>query len=307
MSDDQRTFGWRDPADFDWSMDFDDNVDSDGAPWNSDAPDDWPVLEPEPTPEDRPLVPSPIRGWKAAWLQLDGGRLRFEPVVAKTLYDAGWADARCLIGTTAHTRPTVHGPVPEPRCDCGWYARDTPETVDLCSRDMALLEVELAGTVVVGERGYRAQRQRVRSVTLPGVCAEPGCEEPATVVGQSGSSRSSRVTSLCEDHTTVSRRMAWAIDRLAEGLAVPAGLVVPDDVGPSWTTDELAAVLGCDVAFHDGDDDPWRSKWTEMIVSFNAFDPPEPADPLERKRLRDEQRRQRLETLAGPRRAPRTL
>jgi hypothetical protein len=77
-------------------------------------------------------------------------------------------------------------------CSCGFYAfTSRAEAVDLlretlaCNglRDKALLTVELDGTVLEYERGYRAERQRVLGVQFERTCSScrrEGVGRPAT-------------------------------------------------------------------------------------------------------------------------------
>lgn len=82
-------------------------------------------------------------------------------------------------------------------CDCGFYAFKTREdALDLLDQRLAynglrcksLLTVELSGSVLQYERGYRAERQVVHRVEFPRRCAR--CEDrgrsvPATVLAAS--------------------------------------------------------------------------------------------------------------------------
>lgn len=89
---------------------------------------------------------------------------------------------------------------PDLGCSCGFYAfKDVADAAELLSTrppvgrlfGTALLEVDLAGTVIEFDRGYRAGRQRVLGVELPRwcvACAADGAAEPARrVLGLAGS------------------------------------------------------------------------------------------------------------------------
>jgi hypothetical protein len=107
------------------------------------------------------------------------------------------------------TAPEPHT-APELRCSCGFYAfTDVADAAELLSTrppvgrlfGTALLEVDLAGTVVEFDRGYRGARQRVLGVELPHwcvPCAAEGAAEPARrVLGLAGS----RLAAGLEDET----------------------------------------------------------------------------------------------------------
>ncbi len=80
-----------------------------------------------------------------------------------------------------HARCAIRGcAAPGIDCECGFYAfKDRAEAIDLlratvaCNglRDKALLTVDLEGSVLEYERGYRGERQRVLSVQLERDCA----------------------------------------------------------------------------------------------------------------------------------------
>lgn len=117
-----------------------------------------------------------LRGWKTAQILVtpDGSRAELWGVTVGSSYTAE-DRARCV-------RRDCDPPALD--CDCGFYAfKRRAEAVDLlrqtlgCNglRDKALLAVDLDGTVLQYERGYRAERQRVLGVQFERSCA--GCRE----------------------------------------------------------------------------------------------------------------------------------
>jgi len=82
------------------------------------------------------------------------------------------ADAACQ--TTDHESPAVG-------CRCGFWSVghriDLAVAVGPRLRGWALAEVELSGTVIETERGFRAQHQRILSVVVADRCEHPRCVE----------------------------------------------------------------------------------------------------------------------------------
>lgn len=122
----------------------------------------------------------PIRARKAAGLCVQDGRLRFCGFTLGGTYgaDAVASHENVLLGGDGgkpHTSPDPTG-----RCRlCGFYALsefNTPAKV--------VLDVELFGTVVVHQKGWRASRQRVLVCWLHPQCA---CGREAVGVGVVGS------------------------------------------------------------------------------------------------------------------------
>lgn len=138
--------------------------------------------------DDVPAEDAP-RGYKAAQLLIspDGDRVRLAGIAVGGVYDVDDA-AVCILGRS-------HEP-PQLGCECGFYAFDRRgDATDLLCRRLgldqevvveALCTVDLAGTVVVCDRGYRAGWQRVLDVgMLPwcASCASRGVLVRATVLG----------------------------------------------------------------------------------------------------------------------------
>lgn len=115
------------------------------------------------------------RGWKCAQLLVspDGTQVRLAGVAIGGAYLA--EDTAVCVAGRNHVPPALS-------CECGFYAFfDRTEAAKLLARRLgydgqvivrALCEVDLAGTVVVCDRGYRAERQRVLQVGLLPWCAD---------------------------------------------------------------------------------------------------------------------------------------
>lgn len=115
------------------------------------------------------------RGWKCAQLLISPDRraARFAGISIGCSYRAD--DTGTCVRHRSHH-------VPELSCECGFYAFfDREQAVELLGRRggaaggtvvRSLLEVELTGTVVEHERGYRAEHQRVLGVVVLPWCAD---------------------------------------------------------------------------------------------------------------------------------------
>lgn len=115
------------------------------------------------------------RGWKCAQLviSLDGRQIRLAGLAVGGVYGAEDV-AVCLRGAD-HVPPALD-------CVCGFYAfSDRRDAARLLARRLdytghvisVLCEVDLSGTVIVCDHGYRAERQRVLQVGMLPWCA--GC------------------------------------------------------------------------------------------------------------------------------------
>ena len=139
--------------------------------------------------------PDPIPGVKVAYPMIRDDRVVFHALVFPRAYGVE-AQATCALGRLHRMAGVEHGPVPRKDCTCGFYAwkpsharRARPERSipgrrltagearkrsDQSVRSMCVLDVELLGKVMVFERGYRAQRQRVMSVSMGWECVMCG-------------------------------------------------------------------------------------------------------------------------------------
>jgi hypothetical protein len=122
-----------------------------------------------------------LRGYKIAQLIVG---------TEDTAWLAGVTSLRYGIDTLARCRRRVCEP-PGLDCRCGFYAfRDRAAALDLLgqldarhpARSYVLLTVDLDGTVLEYEAGFRAQRQRVLRIEIPDACMRclhAGVVEPA--------------------------------------------------------------------------------------------------------------------------------
>lgn len=279
--------------------------------------------------EDRRLVAEPIMGWKAAALvDVPGVGPRFQPISASGTYGTVevaecrpvhgvtpgytmWDQLRALpVGLLAGPVPTHD--VPDPDCACGFYARK--ERADLAlsggRRGQVRLRVALTGTVIAHERGYRAQRQQVVGVEIPKVC---GCGDRDHIVGLWVVGPSTYYRPVCRSCAAHAGIEPIALADMTALLGVDVAWCDPT---PAWP--EITFHFGVSAAqFQQAMTKAMQDLMSAAQLTtyqFNAsFGPlfddpaPEPEHPLDAKRRRDEERRQRLEQLAGPRRAPRNL
>ncbi len=138
-------------------------------------------------------------------------------------------------------------------CRCGFYAfRDRARAVDLLgqltarhpARSYVLLTADLDGEVLEYERGYRAQRQRVLRIEIPGVCTRclrDGRVTPATTFLAHAHFRGEQL--LYE--RTLSARVALPLGS-APIRPVCAGHV-PDDGGRRFDLGRLRGLTGTEV------------------------------------------------------------
>ena len=183
-------------------------------PFDPSEPADWPT--------ERVAQAEPIRAWKRADLAVCHApdvpaEVHFEGIGIATHYGP---DA-----TAYHPGYDDHGdhaaPDPTGGCrQCGFWAKSDRGEIDDCS-GIATLEVELFGTVVEHERGWRASRQRVLCVWVDHDCAR--CCDP-----------NAKATGFWVD----------SADNLSPRCAkcMPLGLVSLADV---------ASLLGCEIRWAD--------------------------------------------------------
>lgn len=95
-------------------------------------------------------------------------------------------------------------------CNCGWYAYKTKEQVDPGGYGVIVAEVDLAGTVIEHEHGYRGEYQRILSVLIRPVCQRGFlCDTPPTHLSFKGGD----AEASCEEHAH--RRKSATIGRIA--------------------------------------------------------------------------------------------
>lgn len=178
--------------------------------------------------------PDPIPGVKVAYPMIWADRVVFHALVFPRAYGVE-ADASCAMGSFYQTAGLEHGPVPRPGCTCGFYAwkpsharRARPERAipgrrltagearkrsDHSVRSMCVLDVELLGKVMVFERGYRAQRQRVMSVSMGTQCVLCGRRAKGFTAGTFivGNKRATTIHPTCGCQMPV----RWSLSDLA--------------------------------------------------------------------------------------------
>lgn len=125
---------------------------------------------------DPRVIDEPIRAWKRAKVTREAdGKLTFNGM-SYGKYGVE-AVAKCEVNALYPTLMSSH-PAPDESCTCGFYAvKERPTPV----AGYAVLEVELYGKVIPHKLGYRAEKQRVLSVT-----AVPSCEHQVTREVSSG-------------------------------------------------------------------------------------------------------------------------
>lgn len=142
-----------------------------------------------------------IRAFKLAYLILDGTRPRFCGIGQGSDHRYGVEEvAVCVRRTYLSYRFDYEedhcASIPNPSHTCGFYAvPEPPEAGD----HAVVLEVELYGTVIVHEHGYRAEKQRVLSVRVARQCASGLCDKDAICVAPI----ESKILPLCADHAAL--------------------------------------------------------------------------------------------------------
>lgn len=155
-----------------------------------------------PTGIERVQSDLPILAHRAAFLRFDGTDLHFDSVTSNGRPFGVDADARCslayqlsVFGSTYGTSSNHDAPAPE--CTCGFYALppDLPATYEHAGT--VTLLVELSGTVIEHEKGYRAGHQRVIGCEIP-PCPYCGAQAEAVLV-----SERQMVEAVCANHAPV--------------------------------------------------------------------------------------------------------
>lgn len=166
--------------------------------WGAVTPAAAEAPEPEVVESDLPILAT-----RVASLRFDGSPRHWGALNQGTSFGVD-ADASCNVSdrwyavatwgsTAAVPRPRRHE-APDLKCQCGFYA--VPADVDpwADTHDYVTLLVELSGTVIEHEKGYRAQHQRVIECQLP-ACQFCGREAEVLDV------REARMfTATCEAH-----------------------------------------------------------------------------------------------------------
>ena len=178
--------------------------------------------------------PDPIPGVKVAYPMVKDGRVVFHALVFPKVYGVE-AEASCALGHIHRMAGIEHGPAPRKGCTCGFYAwkpsharRARPERSipgrrvtwgevrkrsNHSVRSMCVLDVELLGKVMAFERGYRAQRQRVMSVSMGTECVLCGKRARGFTAGTFvvGTKRATTIHPTCGCQMP----MRWSLSDLA--------------------------------------------------------------------------------------------
>ena len=121
----------------------------------------------------------------------------------------------------------VHA-APHPGCLCGWHGLASPADpappAGYQGHPFALLDVEFYGRVIIHDKGYRAEKQRVLAAHLPAKCEF--CVDPAiqVVIRNGYSSDSDGVAVRCATHLG-----PWDVPVTVESLAAELGCPVKLD------------------------------------------------------------------------------
>ncbi len=201
--------------------------------------------------QDASAAEEPIVAVKMARLVAADGRVQFVPCFPRALshpYDAV-SDAVCEGG-----RP--HG-APDEHCRCGFHAvkaRNELWRLDP-AREAVVLDVELSGSVIEHEFGYRASRQAVLGVCLPATCTRWRCRRPTAGVAPYQSSAYefelkpwTPLRPVCE---RCGKRHLWTVADLASELKVEVTVDRPRR-GPN------SAPVSEDAQRSDGNERPLR-------------------------------------------------
>ena len=126
-----------------------------------------------------------LRVFKLAKLVLANGIIRLQGVGTHAIYDVdavaechAGMDGMMIVGGDEKVSEQVKHTAPELNCTCGFYgvphkhAKEVQS--DYATSRYVRIEAELFGRIVKHERGYRAQRQRVMSISVPRKCRTLG-------------------------------------------------------------------------------------------------------------------------------------
>lgn len=150
-------------------------------------------------------TPEAVQAWKIARLYTpDGWTVKLGAVHRDAVHPVE-GEAVCVSGVFSFGY-AIDGPhtAPGVSCQCGFYAWKTAafarEYMKGIPDGFVLMQVELFGTVIQYERGYRAQRQRVLGVAIPSTCSASLCGKPAVVVDFPSIGRDTKYRVLCAEH-----------------------------------------------------------------------------------------------------------
>lgn len=184
-------------------------------------------LQDEPRHQDTAFI-----GWKRAGLTVHSGRAHFTGVGIKRTYGVDEDAAHAVTPLSTWLFPDVYPhEVPDPTgvCQsCGFYAFADRDNA-LLRDGTALLQVELSGTVIRHERGYRAGHQRVL-----GVWVERWCQ-------------------LCDRATATGLHPTTHRHPFTDGTPLEPRCDLCS-VFDAWPLADVANMLGCEVRWLDSEE-----------------------------------------------------
>ena len=164
----------------------------------------------------------PFVGYKAVSLKLTkGGKIEVAGYFGTVTLDA---TAKC----SAWPRPEVPHDAPDANCKCGLYAFDDASHVSYGYRDTEhLATVELFGTVIVGETGWRASRQRILDIALSTCCKACALFDDVRRAADAGYfSVTGDMYTLCAQHGELAVNLNAAIRQSPDDLTTRLGVPV---------------------------------------------------------------------------------
>jgi hypothetical protein len=121
----------------------------------------------------RPLVPGSLRGYRTWWhttrrAAVPDGMLPLTSVTRRQIVWATTMSARCVPRVSAGSEPGPAAlpddhPAPRAGCNCGIYGWYAPDDAGILSASV-FGAIEASGRVLIGERGFRAERARITAM-----------------------------------------------------------------------------------------------------------------------------------------------
>lgn len=163
------------------------------------------------------VVPGWLPGWKVA-------RLRTIIAPPGIAFLGWWSPLTFGVGDLARCYKVATHVPPVPGCRCGFYAWHEPAAAlrSLDGSASVILDVELAGRVVVHEHGLVAARQRVRRVWVDAACHRDDAACRPAVAVTAHPARPRVLVSACPAHLPADGP-AWDLVDLAASFGVPVG------------------------------------------------------------------------------------
>jgi|ERR1035437_320310 hypothetical protein len=174
-------------------------------------------VEAEPTVLPRRSQVEPFVAYKVVSLNFKAGKVTIA---------GSWSevDTDTVAECRAYPKPDPPHAAPDPDCTCGFWALS--ERPSMSSYSPILATVELFGTVIHGEKGYRANRQRITRIDIDPTCVM--CD----VVGDTRRGADAlyakfggEITKLCAGHGSASAGInaleRLEVDQVADILGIP--------------------------------------------------------------------------------------